>query len=123
LIRHASVYELRKDPRAGDAGLRVLVMRRWPRGIRKDQVDLWLKDAAPSRALLDEYNHPGLAWDEFERRYRAEILEQRPTVVDQLRQLERDHETVTLLCFERIPPAEHCHRVVLSDILARAQSP
>jgi len=93
-------------------------MRQWPRGIRKDQVDLWLKCAAPSRALLDEYNHAGLAWDDFARRYRAEILEERPQALDELRWLEREHGTVTLLCHERIPPAEHCHRLVLEDLLS-----
>ena len=93
-------------------------MRHWPRGVRKDRVDLWLKDAAPSRALLNDYQHAGLAWEEFEERYRAEILEERPEVLDELRRLEREHGTVTLLCFERIPPDEHCHRLTLRQLLA-----
>jgi len=66
-------------------------MRQWPRGVRKDCIDLWLKDAAPSRPLLDAYNHAGLGWPEFEQRYRAEMLEQRPAVLDHLRQLEAEH--------------------------------
>src|SRR5229473_8661379 len=33
MIRHASIYEARERPLAD--GLRVLVMRRWPRGVRK----------------------------------------------------------------------------------------
>jgi uncharacterized protein YeaO (DUF488 family) len=113
MIKHGSVYESASE----DDGLRVLVMRRWPRGVRKDAVDTWLKDAAPSRELLDAYNHAGLEWDEFERRYRAEILTERPAVLQELRGLEAEHGTVTLLCFERIPPAEHCHRLVLLELL------
>ena len=47
----------------------------------------------------------------------AEILEQRPEVLDELRRLEREHGTVLLLCFERIPPREHCHRLTLIALL------
>jgi uncharacterized protein YeaO (DUF488 family) len=115
MIQHASIYDTTE--RTTDDGLRVLVMRRWPRGVRKERIDLWLKDAAPSRALLDAYNHAGLGWDEFEQRYRAEMLEERPTVLEQLRLLETEHEKLTLLCHERIPPREHCHREVLADLL------
>ena len=114
---HASVYDA---PSGQPLGLRVLIMRRWPRGIRKERIDMWLKDAAPSRELLDALNHGGLGWDEFEARYRSEILQERRAVVDQLRGLETQHARVTLLCVERIPPAEHCHRLVLMDVLASA---
>ena len=120
MIRHASIYEARQ--RALGDGLRVLVMRQWPRGVRKECVDVWLKEAGPSRALLDAYNHAGLAWEEFAERYRAEMLEERPTVLDQLRDLEKKHGVLTLLCHERMPPSEHCHREVLVDLLrAREQ--
>jgi uncharacterized protein YeaO (DUF488 family) len=112
---HASVYD---SPSNESLGLRVLIMRQWPRGIRKERIDVWLKDAAPSRELLDAHNHHGLAWDEFLRRYREEIKDERPGVLEELRRLEREHGRVTLLCFERIPPAEHCHRLVLLDLLA-----
>ena len=114
MFKHASVYDKGADR---DAGFRVLVMRQWPRGVRKDRVDAWLKDAAPSRELLNAYHHGGLPWAEFEKRYRAEIVKERPAVLDRLRQLEREHGTVTLLCFERIPPQEHCHRLTLVDLL------
>jgi len=115
MIRHASIYEARQ-PAPGD-GLRVLVMRQWPRGIRKDCTDLWLKEAGPSRALLDAYNHAGLGWDEFAERYRFEMVQERPEVLDELRRLEAVHEVVTLLCHERMPPKEHCHREVLAELL------
>jgi uncharacterized protein YeaO (DUF488 family) len=101
--------------------LRVLIMRIWPRGIRKDRVDVWMKDASPTRELLDAYHHAGMAWDEFEAVYRREILEDRPHVLDELRALEREHGTVTLLCFERIPPEEHCHRQTLLAMLAESE--
>ena len=120
MLQHASIYDAQRD-RARD-GLRVLVMRQWPRGVRRDRVDLWLKDAGPSAALLHAYNHEGLSWDDFDRRYRAEMLEDRPAVLTRLQELERAHGTVTILCHERMPPHEHCHREILLDLLLRAQS-
>ena len=115
MIRHASIYDTRQPSDAD--WLRVLVMRQWPRGVKRERIDLWLKDAAPSRELLDAYNHAGLGWDEFERRYRSEMLDERPAVLDQLRQLAAEHGVLTLLCHERIPPRKHCHREVLVDLL------
>jgi uncharacterized protein YeaO (DUF488 family) len=103
---------------SGDEGLRVLIMRLWPRGIRKDRIDVWMKDASPTRELLDAYHHGGVSWSDFEARYRREIVEDRPHVLDELRALERERGTVTLLCFERIPPEEHCHRQTLIAMLA-----
>jgi uncharacterized protein YeaO (DUF488 family) len=117
-IRHASIYD---QPFEG-AGLRVLIMRYWPRGVRRERVDVWLKDAAPSAALLRAYSHAGLPWADFERAYRAEVLEERPHALEQLRALEREHGTLTLLCHERMPPAEHCHRLILQDLLVAPAS-
>jgi uncharacterized protein YeaO (DUF488 family) len=117
MIRHASVY----DPPAAGEGLRVLIMRYWPRGVRRERIDAWLKDAAPSTELVRAYTHRGLPWEDFEASYRAEILHARPQVLDQLRQLEREHGTLTLLCHERIPPHAHCHRQTLAELLRSGQ--
>jgi uncharacterized protein YeaO (DUF488 family) len=114
-FRGDSIYS--REAALEDQGLRVLIMRIWPRGVRKDRVDVWLKDAAPSRELLDGYHHKDVTWDAFEAAYRREILEERPQVLDELLQLEREHATITLLCFERIPPEEHCHRQTLMAML------
>ncbi len=56
-------------------GYRVLVDRLWPRGIRKKEagIDLWLKDAAPSTALRQWFNHEPEKWDEFKKQYFAEL--------------------------------------------------
>jgi uncharacterized protein YeaO (DUF488 family) len=119
MIRHASVYD--QAAPADEAGARVLIMRYWPRGIRRASVDVWLKDAAPSADLLRAFNHDDLPWAEFEQRYRSEILDERPHVLEDIRALERQHGAVTLLCHERIPPKEHCHRVVLRELLTHSQ--
>jgi uncharacterized protein YeaO (DUF488 family) len=82
---------------APDDGLRVLVERLWPRGLSKERaaVDLWMKDIAPSPELRRWFNHDPARWDEFQRRYRAE-LRQNKDVVDELRRKCRDR-TVTFV--------------------------
>ena len=56
-------------------GQRVLVDRLWPRGVSKHEaaVDLWLKDIAPSATLRKWFGHDPARWDEFRRRYLAEL--------------------------------------------------
>jgi uncharacterized protein YeaO (DUF488 family) len=70
-IRVRRVYE---EPSAQD-GARVLVDRVWPRGLRKDalRLDEWAKDVAPSTELRTWYQHDPAKFDEFRRRYAAEL--------------------------------------------------
>jgi uncharacterized protein YeaO (DUF488 family) len=58
-----------------DDGLRILVERLWPRGVTKEalQLDLWMKDIAPSPDLRKWYSHDPEKWTEFQERYRAEL--------------------------------------------------
>ncbi len=96
-------------------------MRYWPRGVRRERVDVWIKDAAPSRELLRAYAHDGLPWADFEERYRDEMLQERPEVLERLRGLQEEHGSLTLLCHEQIPPKEHCHRTILLELLTSSQ--
>jgi uncharacterized protein YeaO (DUF488 family) len=70
-IRVHRVYDAASP---GD-GARVLVDRVWPRGLRKDaaQLDDWAKDVAPSAELRRWYRHDPAKFDEFRRRYMAEL--------------------------------------------------
>jgi len=63
------------DEPAADGGLRVLVDRLWPRGLRKDEarIDVWAKDIAPSTELRRWYGHDAAKSQEFARRYRTEL--------------------------------------------------
>jgi uncharacterized protein YeaO (DUF488 family) len=72
-IRARRVYE---EPSPAD-GARVLVDRIWPRGLRKDDahLDEWAKDVAPSKELRTWYQHDPAKFDEFCRRYLAELDE------------------------------------------------
>ncbi|MDW6023355.1 DUF488 domain-containing protein [Mesorhizobium sp. BAC0120] len=71
MLRLKRVYE----PSAEDDGLRVLVDRLWPRGLKKDEahVDLWLKEIAPSAELRRWFGHDPKKWIGFRHRYRAEL--------------------------------------------------
>jgi uncharacterized protein YeaO (DUF488 family) len=65
------VYE---DAEASD-GARFLVERLWPRGMKKEDLEMraWLKEVAPSPPLRKWYAHDPDKWEEFQRRYRAEL--------------------------------------------------
>ena len=71
VIRLKRVY----DPPSGDDGERILVDRLWPRGLTKERVriDLWLKEVSPTTELREWYGHDPARWEEFRRRYRAEL--------------------------------------------------
>lgn len=71
VVRIKRVYE---PPQTGD-GVRVLVDWLWPRGVAKAeaQVDLWLKEVAPSAELRTWFAHAPELWPEFRRRYEAEL--------------------------------------------------
>ena len=56
-------------------GYRMLVDRLWPRGVKKAEaaIDEWARDVAPSADLRRWYGHQPERFDEFARRYRAEL--------------------------------------------------
>ena len=85
------------DPPDPDDGRRILVERLWPRGVRKEtlKLDLWAKELGASDALRRWYAHVPDKWPEFQRRYRAELLEH-PEQWQPLADLARK-ETLTLL--------------------------
>ena len=70
-VRVRRVYD---EPSPGD-GARALVDRVWPRGMRKEaaRLDEWAKDVAPSADLRTWYRHDPAKFEEFRRRYTAEL--------------------------------------------------
>jgi uncharacterized protein YeaO (DUF488 family) len=111
MIRTRRVYD---PPEPGD-GTRFLVERLWPRGMKKEELpmDGWLKDAAPSDELRRWFSHDPAKWDEFRRRYDAE-LEGKPDVLQPLREAARQGN-VTLLYSAR--DTEHNNAVALKEYL------
>ncbi len=56
-------------------GTRILIDRLWPRGIKKEEakIDLWIKDIAPSDDLRKWFAHDPKKWNEFKKKYSAEL--------------------------------------------------
>lgn len=110
-LRIKRIYE---EPSAED-GIRILVDRLWPRGIKKDaaKLDEWAKEIAPSDALRRWYGHDTNRWREFQRRYTAE-LRKNDDVCRKIVQRAKK-ETVTLLYGARDP--EHNQATVLKEYL------
>jgi uncharacterized protein YeaO (DUF488 family) len=72
-VRVRRIYD---EPAEAD-GVRVLVDRRWPRGVSKARADLdeWCRTVAPSDALRTWYGHAPERFEGFEARYREELEE------------------------------------------------
>ena len=105
-----------------DDGLRVLVDRLWPRALSKEKarLDLWEKNIALSNELRTWFHHEAGNWQEFCRRYTAELAA-RPDEVRGFRELLKDHSRVTLLYGAW--DAAHNQAVVLRDFLQNKNTP
>jgi uncharacterized protein YeaO (DUF488 family) len=111
MIALKRVYE----PAADEDGTRILVERLWPRGVRKSALPMnaWLKDVAPSTELRRWFNHEPGRWQEFCKRYTAE-LDAHPDAWVPIAQAHRSG-TVTLLYSSH--DQEHNNAVALKAYL------
>jgi uncharacterized protein YeaO (DUF488 family) len=101
-------------------GYRVLVDRLWPRGVSKEKahLDAWMKDIAPSTELRRWFGHDPARWEEFERRYRAELAEpERSQLIASLAEWAA-HGPLTLIYGAR--DTLHNEAVVLCAVLTTA---
>ncbi len=115
-IKIKRVYE----KQAKSDGLRVLVDRLWPRGMKKEDLhyDLWEKEIAPSPALRKWYHEDMVGrWSEFTKKYRKE-LDKFEAVKAFLEKIQPLH-TVTLLYAAKDETQNHA--IVLQDFLERNQ--
>ncbi|MFJ3234405.1 DUF488 domain-containing protein [Streptomyces sp. NPDC086787] len=114
-VRVRRVY----DAPEPEDGTRVLVDRLWPRGLSKDaaRVDEWPKALTPSYDLRRWYHSGEGSYDEFRRRYEAELAAPEAAVLlDGLRET-AGAGPVTLLTASKSP--ERSHASVLAELLAR----
>ena len=107
------------DPPGPDSeeGFRVLVDRVWPRGVRKDRLELdaWLRELAPSDELRRWFGHRSEHWPEFRTRFLAELSgDERGRLLEELEQRAR-RGPVTLLYGARDP--ERNQAAVIRDVL------
>jgi uncharacterized protein YeaO (DUF488 family) len=94
-------------------GVRLLVDRLWPRGVKKAnlEVDGWLKDVAPSDSLRRWFAHDPKKWLEFRRHYFTE-LDSHPAAWEGIRDAARSGR-VTLIYSARDP--EHNNAAALKE--------
>src|SRR5436190_7626338 len=85
------------EPAAASDGYRVLIDRLWPRGVKRAEarLDEWARELAPSGELRGWFGHEPERFEEFRRRYTAELAAQ----TEKLRELRRRarHGTLTLV--------------------------
>ena len=114
MIQVKRVYE----PAAASDGQRLLVERLWPRGIRKEslQIDAWLKDVAPSAELRKWFAHDPAKWPEFRRRYFRE-LDAHPQAWRPILGAAAEGNRVTLIYSSH--DREHNNAVALRDYLEK----
>ncbi len=100
-------------------GYRVLVERLWPRGVRKQDLDVdeWDKTVAPSTELRKWFAHDPKRWAEFKRRYRHELKE--GAAQAELRELARRAAGGSLTLVFSSRDTEHNNAVVLKELLER----
>ncbi|MDA8263658.1 MAG: DUF488 family protein [Actinomycetota bacterium] len=113
-IQVARVYDL--PPERGLES-RVLVDRLWPRGVRKESLDLdaWAKNAAPSTGLRKWYGHDPERFEEFAGLYLAELaIEPAATAVAELRAMTRERRLVLLTATRDL---ERSHATVLRGVM------
>jgi uncharacterized protein YeaO (DUF488 family) len=109
VIKTKRIYE---PPHPSD-GHRLLIMRRWPRGIKKTAVDSWEPDLGPSPPFLTDYRQGRIDWPALAQSYRQEMAD-RPEMLAKAAALAKAGD-VTLLC-SCLDEAQ-CHRTLLKEIL------
>ncbi len=111
-IKLKRVYE----ESAKEDGTRILVDRLWPRGLTKQKanVDLWLKEIAPSTELRKWFHHDPEKWKEFKQRYREELKSKTEEIEVLKKELKKG--AVTLLYGAK--DEEHNEALVIKELLS-----
>ncbi len=116
MIRVKRTYE----PPARKDGRRVLVERLWPRGMKKEALaaDAWLKEVAPSTELRKWFDHRVERWEEFRRRYAAELDANPDAWAPLLAEAKKGTLTLLFSAHDTL----HNGAIVLRDYLAKRTS-
>lgn len=119
-MHHTLLVKRIYDPIEPNDGLRVLIDRLWPRGVRKsdERIGVWLKEIAPSTDLRTWFHQHPEQFAAFAEAYERELLldEAHTTVVNQLRLWLAD-QPVTLLYAAKNREKNHAH--VLQSFILR----
>jgi len=112
MIRTMRVYN--EKPATGH---KVLVDRVWPRGKKKEDIDMdtWMKEVAPSTDLRKWFGHDPSKWNEFKKRYFRELATHKPEI-EQLLDIAHKGDLVLLYSAK---DEEHNNAVALKEYLEK----
>ncbi len=116
MLKVRRVYES-KEP--GD-GIRILVDRLWPRGLRSEQaaVDEWMKEVAPSDELRKWFAHDPEKWAEFKRRYTQDLAApEKAALLKRIAKLAAGGNVTLVYAAKDI---EHNNARVLEELIAKS---
>lgn len=111
-IKLKRVYDEYQD----SDGLRILVDRLWPRGIKKEQLhyDMWEKGVTPSTDLRKWFHtDKNTRWHDFVLLYKQELNNSKELMsfIDKIKK----QSVITLLYASK--DKEHNHALILKDVL------
>jgi uncharacterized protein YeaO (DUF488 family) len=94
MLKTKTIYETAEN----NDGFRILIDRDWPNKISKEKVEinLWLKDIAPSMELENWFKNNPTKWDEFEKRYLQELKDNKK-LIKELKIITKFNKKVTLV--------------------------
>lgn len=111
VIKKKRVYD---KPLKAD-GYRILVDRLWPRGLTKEEaaIDEWAKELAPTTDLRNWFDHDPYRWEEFQKKYKAEL--KKNIVLDDFLERCRTRKHITLVYATKYDKLTHA--LVLQELL------
>jgi uncharacterized protein YeaO (DUF488 family) len=117
VIKTKSIYEPSEE---NDDGIRVLITRFYPRGIKKNKFDSWIIELSPSGDLLNNYRQGKYYWEEFKIAFLSEMRNNKDSL-ERIHALNAQNEStvITLLCYER--EGKHWHSHIVRDRIEKPQ--
>ncbi len=112
MIKTKSIYK----PVEEEDGLRVLITRWYPRGVKRERYDIWVRELAPSAELLKKYKNSEIEWADFSISLLSELRDNLDSIeAIHTLQTKGNMENITLLCHEK--DGEPCHRHMVKNLI------
>ncbi len=111
MIRMKSIYAAKTK----EDGRRILITRYYPRGVKKEHFDDWIRELAPSKELLKQYKEGKISWNKFEKKFLIQMNDKESAMKLQVLSTQAKKKPITLLCYEKND--HECHRHLVHELL------
>ena len=112
MIKSRSIYK----PIEEEDGLRVLITRFYPRGVKREKYDIWVRALAPSAELLKRYKNIEIDWNDFKAILLSELRDNLDSVeAIYALQTISNMQNITVLCYEK--DSFPCHRHMVKELI------